>query len=128
MPRLEVDDETYALVRYAARLLRIPESEFIARAVHALGEGTPGGADRDPWEPVDVFAEYEGRRVTGNYIAATNRMTVTSEPLAGTTYRSPSAAARAVVAALNPARVATQTNGWRFWKVTATGQRLAVLR
>lgn len=128
MGRVDLDDETHALVRYGARLLNVTEAEFVARAVRALGDAGERPPDRDPWEPVDVFAEYEDRRVDGQYVPATKRLTVTSEPLAGTTFRSPSAAARGVVGALNPARVATQTNGWRFWRVAATGQRLSVLR
>jgi hypothetical protein len=75
-----------------------------------------------------VWGEYDGRRVEGEYLPATRRLTVTSDPLAGTTFKTPSGAARSVIAALNPARNAAQANGWRFWHITETGERLEVLR
>jgi hypothetical protein len=127
---LELDDHTHGLVRFAARLFGVSEAEVVARAMRQFSEQ---GADavrpaRDPWTPVDVYGEYDGTRVEGQYLPATRRLTVTSAPIAGSSFKSPSGAARAVVAALNPARTATQTNGWRFWHLAETHERLEVLR
>lgn len=133
MGRIELDAETHARIRFAARLLGVSESEVIARAVAGISdENGPAAAvpspARDPWAPVPIYAEYEGRRIDAEYVAATRRLIVTSAPLTGQTFKTPSAAARAVVAALNPARVATHTNGWRFWRVAETHARLDSLR
>ena len=129
MNAIELDDETAARVRFAARVAGVSESEIVARAVRALTEeADEAAAPRDPWDAVEVFAEYADQRVEGTYVPATRRLTVTSGALAGQTFRSPSAAAGAVIAALNPARATTQASGWRFWKVTATHHRLESLR
>jgi hypothetical protein len=127
MGRIDLDDETYALVRFAAQAFEVSESEVVARAVRRLSSD-PEPSASDPWEPVDLYAEYEGHRVEATYLPATRRLTVTSPPVAGETFTTPSAAARAVVLGLNPDRSAAQTNGWRFWRVAATHQRLDVLR
>ena len=127
---INLDEPTHALVRFAARLFGVSEAEVVGRAVREYAreaEATPRPG-REPWTPVPVYGEYDGRRVEGKYLPATRRLTLTSEPLAGTAYKSPSGAARAVVAALNPARSAAQTNGWRFWHLAETGERLEVLR
>lgn len=130
MPQFELDDETYARVRLAARVAGISPDEVVRRALDALiaEEDQAAPTARDPWEPIELYAEYEGRRIDAKYLPATRRLTITSEPLAGQTFKTPSGAARAVVAALNPSRGATQTNGWHFWRVAATHDRLAALR
>lgn len=73
---------------------------------------------------MEVHGTYRNQRVTGVFDPGARRLTVTSGPVAGRSFKSPSAAVRAVIAAANPARVAAQSNGWRFWHVTATGERL----
>ncbi len=135
MPTVELDDETHALVRFGAGLLGLSEAEFVARAVRAMSgsQSAPQPARElplrhDPWQPIELYGDYEGHRVGAQYLAATGRLTITTEPLAGQAFPSPSAAARAVIAALNPARAATQANGWRFWRIAATRERLDSLR
>lgn len=129
MVRIDVDDETLKLVRFAAQLFGVSESEVVARAVNALAARVEAeNPTRDPWEPVAIYGEYEGQRVEAKFLPATKRLTIVGEPLAGRAFTSPSAAARAVVGAVNPSRAAAQTNGWRFWRLTGTGERLQVLR
>lgn len=130
MGTVELDERTHALVRFAARLFGVSESEVVARAVQAYARERPPAdrPERDPWEPVPVYAVYEGRRFEGAYLPATRRLTVTSKPFSGARFKSPSGAARAVVATVNPDREATQTNGWNFWRLVETDERLDVLR
>ncbi len=130
MPTIELDDETYRMVRFAARLLGVSESDVVARAVRAFsGDGDPAPAVAgDPWEPVPLYGEYEGQRIDAEYVRATRRLAVTSGPVAGQTFSTPSAAATAVIAALKPDRAFAQTNGWKFWRIAATHQRLETLR
>ena len=75
-----------------------------------------------------VYGIYHGRRVEGMFTPATQRLVVTSEPLAGKGFKSPSGAARAVVAALNPARAVPNLNGWTFWRTVATDDRIEIYR
>lgn len=129
MQTIELDEQTAALVRFAARMAGLTDSEVVARAVRSYaGQPAELPPRRDPWQPIALYGEYEGTRVEATYVPATRRVTVTSEPIAGEEFRSPSGAARAVIAALNPARTASQSNGWRFWHIAETHQRLEVLR
>lgn len=130
MGYIDLDERQHAHVRFAARLFGVTEGEIVARAVREFARAAPA-PDRpgsDPSVPVAVTAEYEGQQVAGEYLPASRRLTVTSGPVAGQEFRSPSGAASAVVAALNPSRSAAQTNGWRFWHIAQTGERLEVLR
>lgn len=74
-----------------------------------------------------VHRVYAGRRIEGRYHRATSSVTITSDPLTGRTYRSPSGARAAVVSALNPG-VSPNGSGWDFWIITATGKTLRSIR
>lgn len=118
------------IVQFAARASGVSESVIVGRAVDAL-LATPRADDTapvDPWEEVAVHGTYAGHVVEGRYIPATGRLLVTSGPLTGKPFKSPSGAARACIAAINPDRAATQTNGWTFWHVTGNGARLSAYR
>lgn len=131
MGTVELDESTHALVRFASRMFGVTEAEVVGRAVQAYSRDrspVERPEQRDPWRPVPVYGAYEGRRVEGLYLPATRRLTVTSDPLPDSRFKSPSGAARAVVAAVNPDRTATQTNGWRWWRLVETDERLEVLR
>jgi hypothetical protein len=127
---VDIDERTHELVRFASRTFGVSESEVIARAVRGFSQQRDDSSEpaRDPWEAIAIIGEYDDRRVEGLYLPATQRVTVTTEPVAGGRFKSPSGAARAVVAALNPGRSAPQTNGWKFWHIASTGERLEVLR
>lgn len=128
MPAIDVDDRTYAQVRFAARAAGVSEAVVVSRAVEAYVRGDEGPPVRDAWEPVPIYSEYAGQRVDGLFLPATQRVTVTSGAVSGKHFRSPSGAARAVVRTVKPDRNAPQTNGWRFWHLDATGDYLEVLR
>lgn len=127
---VEVSKETYALIAFAARMAGVPEGDIVARAMTAYVDlgAAPQGDQADPWQPVPVYAVYGGRRVTGEFVPANQRLLVTSEPVAGQAFKTPSGAARAVVAAWNPGRPTLGVNGWAFWKVAGSDDRIEVLR
>jgi hypothetical protein len=126
VPAIDIDARTLAHVRFAARVAGVSESAIVAQAVEAFVDA--GVGQRDPWEPVPIFGEYGDEQVEALYVPVTRRVTITSGPLTGDRYGSPSGAARAVVLSVNPKRLATQTNGWRFWRLISNGDRLEVLR
>ena len=126
---LLVTAEVAELVEFAARMGGVSTSDVVAKAVldalHKRHERPAAVTPTvDPWEPVAVVGEYNGHTVTGEFVSANERTRVTSGAFAGQTFKSPSGAATAVVGALNPDRRAAHTNGWRFWRVKATGVRL----
>ena len=90
----------------------------------AVGALSPGVA---PAAGVAVHAVYDGQRTAGVYDQATHRVTISEGPLAGTSYKSPSGAAIAVVTNCRP-DVNPNRNGWSFWTVTTTGRLLQTLR
>lgn len=122
MRQVDVDEQTYQVIRLAARIAGISEAEIVARAVRALPEGPPLAPVPafDPWVEIPIYAVYQGERVDARFLPATRRVAVTSGPLAGRDFPTPSAAAGAIVAASNPGRRDTRTNGWRFWRVVET--------
>lgn len=126
MPQIDVDQPTYDAIRIAANAAGVPMGVIVARALAAFARETPPGT-ADPWTEVRIYAEYLGQRVEGRFLPATRRVVLTSGPLAGRDFPSPSAAAAAVIRETNPARDA-RTNGWRFFHVASSGQHLDVLR
>jgi hypothetical protein len=76
---------------------------------------------------VQIHAVYGGVRTDGVYDPATTAVTITSGPLAGATYSRPSGAAIAVVQ-LSNRTVNPNRNGWSFWIVSSTGERLQTIR
>ncbi|MEU3931063.1 DUF262 domain-containing protein [Streptomyces sp. NPDC029044] len=75
---------------------------------------------------VEIHAVYEGRRTDAYYDPSSRTVTIPSGPGRGD-YETPSAAAVAVVQAINP-HINPNRNGWSFWTVTATGQQLQSIR
>ncbi len=76
---------------------------------------------------VAVHASYQGVAAQGRYDSLAGSLEIIDGPGAGRVFRTPSAAAIAVVSAVNPS-VNPNRNGWNFWVITATGERLQRLR
>ncbi len=127
VPQIDVDDDTYGALRIAANAAGVSVGEVVARALAALGREAPPPTPADPWVDVPIYTEYLGQRVEAVFLPATRRVLITSGPLAGKEFATPSAAAGAVVASRNP-RVNPRSNGWRFWHVTATGDYIDTVR
>lgn len=79
--------------------------------------------------PVPVTTRYKGHTVEGSLDVASGTLYIESDWWPGNRkHTSPSAAANHVVETLNPARRSPATNGWRFWRLRATGASINVLR
>lgn len=76
---------------------------------------------------VPIYAIYQGSKTEGMFEPDTRRLRITTGPLAGQTWKSPSGAAVAVVRRANPT-IRAERNGWGFWIVAATGEALVSLR
>jgi hypothetical protein len=83
----------------------------------------PGGGP----EAVAVFAVYEGTLTDGRYYPASGAVEIVGGPLDGKRFKSPSGAAIAVVRSVNR-KVHPNRNGWAFWGITETGERLQSIR
>ncbi|MFJ8136047.1 hypothetical protein [Streptomyces sp. NPDC096013] len=125
MPAIELDERTYGKVVFAARVMGCAPSEVVRRLVESWSNAEE--ADGEP-QDVRVHAVYRGARVIGLFDPATRALTVTEGPAAGQVYTSPSAAAMAVIQAVNPDRTSPHANGWSFWRVTRSGEELKSLR
>jgi hypothetical protein len=64
---------------------------------------------------VEIYADYEGYRVRATYFKPA-RVEIVDGPLAGRSFQTPTAAARAVVRHYNPS-VTDNRNGWSFWQI-----------
>ncbi|GAA3599318.1 hypothetical protein GCM10022235_84000 [Kribbella ginsengisoli] len=128
MRNIPVGDRTGSEIELLARAWKVTEGEVVDRLLDEFRrDRTPGPAVSSGGDSVPVHAVYREIRVEGAYNPASLALTITKGPGEGHKYRSPSAAAIAVVSALNPS-VSPNRNGWGFWTVTSTGKRLQSIR
>ena len=129
MPLVEIDERTAMAVNLAAEMAGVTPGEVIRRLVERSRPAVVGSQSPEVASPagVAVHAIYDGHRTGAVYERATHRVTISDGPLAGTSYKSPSGAAIAVVKNSRP-DVNPNRNGWSFWTVTDTGRLLQTLR
>lgn len=115
-PTIDVDQATFNAIDLAARLTSMSHSEVLARLVSQsqASPTTSDGASEDDANGVAIYADYVGRRTKATFNRLTHRIDIIDGPLAGTSYKSPSSAARAVVGHYKPG-VSPHRNGWSFW-------------
>ena len=123
---IEVDDHTYRAIEFAARMANITAGEVVARLVEQASvpalvppAAEAGGAS----DVLNVYADYAGHRTQGTYDPVTTRIDITSGPLAGRSFKTPTGAARAVVAHYKPG-ISPNRNGWMFWILSDGSGRL----
>ncbi len=128
METIEIDDSTFRDLSLIAKTAGLTHGRAVAFLIQQFHQTShrPGDA-RATSDGVPVYATYQGRRVEGLFDVTTSGLTVTSEPLPGTWFRSPSGAAKAVVAALKPG-VTPNRSGYDFWFVASTGKTLSSIR
>jgi hypothetical protein len=127
MPQVEVDEETYRHLEFAAQIADINVGEVVKRLV-ALRQmsSVAEPVDAEP-TTVPIHADYDGYRTRARFTPGPGRVEIIGGPLAGSVYRTPSEAARAVVSAQRP-DVNPQRNGWTFWIESATGAPIQGIR
>ncbi|MFB7085520.1 hypothetical protein [Streptomyces sp. NPDC056296] len=118
-PTIEVDEQTHRSIEFAARMGGTTAGEVVARLVRtaSVPPSAPAATSKEGVEEgrkVNVYADYEGRRTRGSFDRDTNRIDITSGPLAGQSFKTPTGAARAVVTYYRP-DVNPNRNGWSFW-------------
>ncbi|RCV58158.1 hypothetical protein [Marinitenerispora sediminis] len=107
--------------------------EFEIRSVAATVDGQVVGGERKNADQgrVSVYAVYKNKRVEGEFHPQkgerTGKVVITSEPWRGQPFRSVSEAAAAVIHHYSP-DVVPNCNGWRFWRLTSSGELINVLR
>jgi hypothetical protein len=129
MPTIDIDTTTYDAIDLAARLTSKSHGEVVTWLVkqnqlipdHKSNDANPDG------DAIKVYADYDGHRTHATFNRVTTRIDVTDGPLAGQHFKSPSSAARAVVAHYRPS-VSPHRNGWSFWIVDETDQFLQSVR
>lgn len=129
-PTIEVDEATYRSLELAARLTGVSVggvvSRLVANAVESPQEKVGGGESRPG--KVAVYADYAGVRTHGEFESSTSRIEITSGPLAGKAFGTPSQAAVAVVQHYKP-DIDPNRNGWTFWVLDdGSGNRLQTIR
>ncbi len=114
---IEVDDQTYRSLEFAARMAKTTTGEVVARLVAqaSVPETTAAATDaKSTSASVNVYADYDGHRTRGVFDPTTSRIDITSGSLAGRSFKTPTGAARAIVTHHNPG-VNPNRNGWLFW-------------
>ena len=141
MPTVVVDDWSFERIELVRRvtgmshaatvrslLERLPDADAGAASPPPVSPRGPVGPSKQPVDPtgdeVKIYADYKGHHVEALFSPATKHLRITSGPLAGHPYDSPTAAAVAVVKALTPQRENPETNGRKFWRLSDTGRDL----
>ncbi|MEV0001270.1 hypothetical protein AB0H28_03145 [Micromonospora sp. NPDC050980] len=131
MPLIDIDEDTDNYLAFAADVAGLTKGQIVARLVREAR--TRAGARRD--EPTDgeetpavkVYADYAGHRTFASFVPGPGRIEITSGPLAGRVYKTPSQAAREIVKHYNP-EVSPHRNGWSFFLISDNSAPLQTLR
>ncbi|MGH3926253.1 MAG: hypothetical protein ACRDTT_25880 [Pseudonocardiaceae bacterium] len=101
---IEVDDHTYRSLEFAARMSHTTAGQVVARLVEEASMPQPAAEDEQPASArlIAIFADYEGHRTRATYDPDTTRVDITSGPLQGSSFKTPTGAARAVVRHYKP--------------------------
>ncbi len=129
---IEVGGDTYEKLLLVARITNSSPGEVVERmvadaSVRAVADPmstSSGDAER----LVDVYVTYRGYRIAGRYDPVTKRIDITSGRLTGRSFKTPSAAARAVIEDLNPQVKSSARNGYTFWLLEDGRGPLQVIR
>ena len=129
---IEVTRDTYEKLMLAARMTNSSPGEIVARMIASAtapitDDAPPKDGNGVDTDTVDVYATYEGHRTTGEFNPQTRRLEITSGPLSGESYKTPSAAARRVIESHNP-EVNSNRNGWSFWLLDEGDAPLQTIR
>ena len=128
MRPLSVTEDVYEQVELLARAWGVSESDTIRRLLDTFrSSGTPAVKPPSEITAVPVHVIYAGVRTDGLYDPVTRSLTITTGQLAGRVFSKPSGAAVALVETLSP-DVNPNRNGWSFWTLSKTGQRLQSIR
>src|SRR5262249_4616505 len=76
---------------------------------------------------VAIHADYEGHRTNAMFVRGLGRIDIIDGPMAGRSFKTPSEAAKEVVATYSPS-VTANRNGWTFWVISETSAPLQTIR
>ena len=127
METVQVDSTTFRDLSLIARAAGLTHGQAVAFLIEEFHRTSGSTGPAHAASGVLVHATYQGQRVEGVFDPDTGGLTVTSAPLQGKWFRSPSGAAKAVVANLKPG-VTPNRSGYDFWFVTSTGKTLNSIR
>lgn len=127
VPSVDIDDTTDQYLEFAANVAGLAKGQIVALLVAAARTKAKPPVESMDRGGVAIHADYDGHRTRARFTPGPGRIEITDGPLAGTTYRTPSEAARAVVGHYKPT-VSPHRNGWVFWIVTDTGEPLQSIR
>jgi hypothetical protein len=132
MRHIAIDDETFRVIHLSAQVSGVSETELVRRIVLGIApsNNSDAGKSRGP-DGIAVRGPYKGHEARAIFDPERKsiRMTGNSDPLLspleGKVYESPSAAAIAVVQAINPSRRRPETNGKKFWREAGSDRDIA---
>jgi hypothetical protein len=129
MRQLDVADNVYEQVMLLARAWETSVGDVIHRLLIEFRDDADNPAESPKESPgqVALHAIYGETRTEALYDPVTKSVTITTGPLAGRTFSKPSGAAVALVQVQSPG-VNPNRNGWSFWVMSETGERLQAIR
>jgi hypothetical protein len=126
LSNLEVAESTAEQIKLLQRAWNASADQVLRRLLDAFMNTEPMPRGEAVHE-VRVRCLYEGVWTEGVFEPSSERLLITSGPLKGRQFRSPSGAAAAIVRDLKPG-VQPNRNGWTFWTVADSGNLLQTVR
>ncbi|MBS2963956.1 hypothetical protein KGA66_12945 [Actinocrinis puniceicyclus] len=125
---VDVADDVYSKVRLLGQAWGVDDNEVIRRLLESFQKpATVEGSTDRPETEVPVHVIFEKVRTEAVYDQVARSITISSGPLAGQAFSTPSGAAAAVIKQYRP-DVSPSRNGWSFWTITADGNLLQSIR
>jgi hypothetical protein len=123
-----ITDDVHGKVRLLAQAWETDDNGAIRRLLEAFQRAADEGSEASVSEnEVEVHVIFEKVRTDALYDRSTRSITITSGPLAGQSFGTPSGAASAVIKEYRP-DVSPSRNGWSFWTISADGRLLQSIR
>lgn len=115
MVLIEVDENTARALELAARVSKSTPGGVVAMLVREAAPKVESSTESTPpAAQLAVLADYEGHRTRGMLTVETGRLEISSGPLSGQSFKTPTGAAKAVIAHAHPG-ISPNRNGWEFW-------------
>jgi hypothetical protein len=132
MKTVELAEATHSDLTLLAQAWQVDHNGAVERLISDFRSNGPRAKVGPPPQPTDqglveIYADYNGVRVSGVYDPKTQSVRITSGISNQRTFKSPSGAAIAVVSELNPT-VDPNRNGWSFWNLVESGETLQQIR
>jgi hypothetical protein len=121
--QIGISESSYIAIDLAAKLAGTTHAQVVTDLLARVASPSiPASANDPDGDQVAIARDYKGHRTKGILFPSTGRVTISSGPLSGRSFATPSGAGKAVIIHHSGNQKAT-CDGWRFWLLDDGTQR-----